>query len=185
MGSEMCIRDRHYTQNGGNSWTDVSNNIPGLPEGSWIVQIKASNKNKGEALLVANDYRRFNYTPYAYRTTNYGKTWNRIVDEDDVISYTLSILEDPKEKNLLFLGTDDGLYVSIDAGTNWQKWTHGFPTVSVKDLVIQPREHDLVIGTFGRAAWVLDDIRPLREIARNKSVSVSYTHLTLPTIYSV
>jgi len=160
----------HYTQNGGNSWIDVTNNIPKLPKGSWIVQIKASNKNKGEALLVANDYRRFNYTPYAYRTTNYGKTWTRIVDEDDVISYTLSIVEDPEEKNLLFLGTDDGLYVSIDAGKNWLKWTNGFPTVSVKDLVIQPRENDLVIGTFGRAAWVLDDIRPLREIAKNNSV---------------
>ncbi len=160
----------HYTQNGGQNWTDVSNNISGLPKGSWIVQIKASNKNKGEALLVANDYRRFNYTPYAYRTTNYGKTWNRIVDENDTESYALSILEDPKEKNLLFLGTDDGLYVSTNAGSDWMKWTHGFPTVSVKDLVIQEREDDLVIGTFGRAAWVLDDIKPLREIAKNTSV---------------
>ena len=70
---------------------------------------------------------------------------------------------------MLFLGTDDGLYVSLDAGTSWQKWTKGFPTTSVKDLVIQPREHDLVIGTFGRAAWVLDDIRPLRAIAKDKS----------------
>lgn len=160
----------HYTTDGGNNWTDVSKNIPELPKGSWIVQIKASNKNKGEALLVANDYRRFNYKPYAYRTTNYGKSWTRIVDENDVISYTLSIVEDPKEKNLLFLGTDDGLYVSIDAGSTWEKWTNGFPTVSVKDLVIHPREDDLVIGTFGRAAWVLDDIKPLREIASNTSV---------------
>ena len=163
----------HYTQNGGESWTDVSKNLIGLPEGSWIVQIKASNKNKGEALLVANDYRRFNYTPYAYRTTNYGKTWERIVDANDVTSYTLSIVEDPIEKNLLFLGTDDGLYVSIDAGNTWTKWTQGFPTVSVKDLVIQPREHDLVIGTFGRAAWVLDDIRPLRKIASDPTVLTS------------
>ncbi|QIE58155.1 hypothetical protein G5B37_00815 [Rasiella rasia] len=160
----------HYTQNGGQTWTDVSTNIPDLPKGSWIVQIKASNKNKGEALLVANDYRRFNYTPYAYRTTNYGKTWTRIVAENDVESYTLSIVEDPIEKNLLFLGTDDGLYISTNAGSSWMKWTHGFPTVSVKDLVIQEREHDLVIGTFGRAAWVLDDIRPLREIAKNTSL---------------
>jgi photosystem II stability/assembly factor-like uncharacterized protein len=160
----------HFTQNGGQSWTDVSNNIPGLPKGSWIVQIKASNKEKGEALLVANDYRRFNYTPYAYRTTNYGKTWNRILDENDTEGYALSIIEDPKEKNLLFLGTDDGLYVSTNAGGDWMKWTHGFPTVSVKDLVIQEREDDLVIGTFGRAAWVLDDIKPLREIAKNTSV---------------
>ncbi|SDE69510.1 WD40/YVTN/BNR-like repeat-containing protein [Ulvibacter litoralis] len=174
----------HYTQNGGTTWIDVSNNLKGLPSGSWIVQIKASNKNKGEALLVANDYRRFNYTPYAYRTTNYGKTWTRIVKEGDALSFALCIVEDPIEKNLLFLGTDDGLYVSINAGTSWKKWTHGFPTVSVKDLVIHPREHDLVIGTFGRAAWVLDDIRPLRAIAKNKSVLASDMQLfDPPTAY--
>ncbi|MFT4806075.1 MAG: hypothetical protein ACI9YE_003306, partial [Psychroserpens sp.] len=125
---------------------------------------------KGEALLVANDYRRFNYIPYAYRTTNYGKTWTRIVDAEDVESYALSIIEDPIEKNLLFLGTDDGLYISFDAGSKWTKWTNGFPTVSVKDLIIHPREHDLIIGTFGRAAWVLDDIRPLRAMAKTKEL---------------
>lgn len=172
----------HVTQNGGTNWTDVSANIKGLPKGSWIVQIKASNKNKGEALLVANDYRRFNYTPYAYRTKDYGKTWVRIVDQNDVKSYTLSIVEDPIEKNLLFLGTDDGLYISLNAGNNWVKWTKGFPTVSVKDLVIQPREHDLVIGTFGRAAWVLDDIRPLRALAKNTSVLKQKLQLFEPPI---
>ncbi|MBR9845623.1 MAG: hypothetical protein GYB35_05695 [Algicola sp.] len=174
----------HYTQNGGQTYTDVTKNIKGLPAGSWIPQIKASNKNKGEALLIANDYRRFNYTPYAYRTKDYGKTWQRIVDATDVESYTLSIIEDPMEKNLMFLGTDDGLYVSIDAGTTWTKWTQGFPTVSVKDLVIHPREHDLIIGTFGRAAWVLDDIRPLREIAKNNQIVNQKLELfTPPTAY--
>ncbi|MRX66143.1 WD40/YVTN/BNR-like repeat-containing protein [Maribacter luteus] len=160
----------HYTQNGGANWTEVTQNIKGLPKGSWVAQIKASNKNKGEALLIANDYRRFNYTPYAYRTKNYGKTWERIVDATDVDSYTLSIIEDIENPNLMFLGTDDGLYISLNAGEKWQKWTEGFPTVSTKDLVIQPREHDLVIGTFGRAAWVLDDIRPLRAITADKSI---------------
>ncbi|MDG5492189.1 hypothetical protein [Psychroserpens sp. SPM9] len=160
----------HYTTNGGDSWTDVTKNIKGLPAGSWIAQIKASNKTKGEALLIANDYRRFNYTPYAYRTVDYGKTWTRIVDAQDVESYTLAIIEDPEEKNLMFLGTDDGLYISFDAGNKWTKWTNGFPTVSVKDLVIHPREQDLIIGTFGRAAWVLDDIRPLRALAKNKQL---------------
>ncbi|WP_179020220.1 WD40/YVTN/BNR-like repeat-containing protein [Winogradskyella forsetii] len=173
----------HYTKDGGQNWTDVSE-IKGLPKNSWIAQIKASNKNKGEALLIANDYRRFNYTPYAYRTKNYGKTWERIVDENDVESYTLSIVEDIEEPNLIFLGTDDGLYISIDAGNKWTKWTEGFPTTSVKDLVIQPREHDLVIGTFGRAAWVLDDIRPLRELAKKKSVMSSNIKLfNPPTAY--
>ena len=160
----------HYSQNGGANWTDVTKNIKGLPAGSWIPQIKASKNNKGEALLIANDYRRFNYTPYAYRTKDYGKTWTRIVDANDVESYTLSIVEDSINPNLVFLGTDDGLYISFDAGSKWQKWNEGFPTVSTKDLVIQPREQDLVIGTFGRAAWVLDDIRPLRALATNKNI---------------
>lgn len=172
------------TQDGGTTWKNVSNTIKGLPKNSWITQIKASNKNKGEALLVANDYRRFNYTPYAYRTKNYGKTWERIVDAEDVKSYALCIIEDPVTPNLLFLGTDDGLYVSINSGKNWTKWTNGFPTVSVKDLVIHPREHDLVIGTFGRAAWVLDDIRPLRAMATKPSVlQEKLTVFSPPTAY--
>ncbi len=174
----------HYTQNGGETWIDVTKNIKGLPAGSWIPQIKASNKNKGEALLIANDYRRFNYTPYAYRTKNYGKTWERIVDENDVKSYTLSIVEDIENPNLLFLGTDDGLYISFNAGEKWQKWTEGFPTVSTKDLIIHPREHDLVIGTFGRAAWVVDDIRPLRALAADKTIlNADAKIFTPPTAY--
>ena len=170
----------HFTQDGGNTWNEVTKNIKGLPKGSWIPQIKASANNKGEALLIANDYRRFNYTPYAYRTKNYGKTWERIVDEKDVNSYTLAIIEDPKNPNLLFLGTDDGLYMSLNAGDSWEKWTAGFPTVSTKDLVIHPREEDLVIGTFGRAAWVLDDIRPLRAVAGNPDSLVGPFKLFAP-----
>ncbi|MBD0776681.1 hypothetical protein HPE56_02650 [Maribacter sp. ANRC-HE7] len=174
----------HYTLNGGATWTEVTQNIKGLPKGSWIPQIKPSNKNKGEALLIANDYRRFNYTPYAYRTKNYGKTWERIVDGNDVASYTLSIIEDIENPNLMFLGTDDGLYISFNAGEKWQKWTEGFPTVSTKDLVIHPREHDLVIGTFGRAAWVLDDIRPLRALAADKTMLQKDIKIfTPPTAY--
>ncbi|WP_346882002.1 hypothetical protein [uncultured Algibacter sp.] len=170
----------HITKNGGTSWIDVTKNIKNLPSGSWIPQIKASNKNKGEALLIANDYRRFNYTPYAYRTKDYGKTWKRIVDDKDVKSYTLSIVEDIENPNLMFLGTDDGLYISIDAGNKWTKWTAGFPTVPVKDLIIHPREHDLIIGTFGRAAWVLDDIRPLRELAKNNQILNSKLNIFPP-----
>lgn len=174
----------HFTQDGGANWKNVSKTIKGLPENSWITQIKASNKNKGEALLVANDYRRFNYEPYAYRTKNYGKTWERIVDQNDVKSYALSIVEDPIHANLLFLGTDDGLYISVDAGKKWTKWINGFPTVPVKDLVIHPREHDLIIGTFGRAAWILDDIRPLREIAKNDNILNNNLQLfPTPTAY--
>lgn len=175
----------HLTLDGGKSWTEVTKNLKDLPEGSWIAQIKASNKEAGTALLVANDYRRFNYAPYVFKTTNYGKTWKRIVDEKDVFGYALSIVEDLETDQLLFLGTDDGLYYSTDGATQWTKFdAKVFPTVSTKDLVIHPREHDLVIGTFGRALWVLDDIRPLRAIAQNPELITKESHLfDPPTAY--
>jgi len=173
----------HVSKNAGGAWEEISK-LPGLPKGSWITQIKASNKNKAEALLVANNYRRFDYTPYAYRTTNYGRSWTRIIDQEDTQSYALCIIEDPQEKNLLFLGTDDGLYYSTNAAKTWTKWTHRFPTVPVKDLVIQERENDLVIGTFGRAAWVLDDISPLRAIAKETTILEQRLKVfTPPTAY--
>jgi hypothetical protein len=171
----------HYTLDGGSSWIEVSKNIKGLPKGSWIPQIKASKINKGEAILVANDYRRFNYEPYVYRTVDYGKKWSRIVDSEDVESYALSIIQDKISPNLLFLGTDDGLYVSIDNADSWLKWTKDFPTVPVKDLVIQERENDLVIGTFGRSAWVIDNINPLRELADNYSLLENKIELFEPS----
>ncbi|MDA9685497.1 hypothetical protein N9T93_00890, partial [Flavobacteriaceae bacterium] len=176
----------YITKDGGKQWTDVTKGLKDLPEGSWIPQIKASNKNKGEALLIANDYRRFNYEAYAYRTKDYGKTWKRIVDSDDVPTYTLSIVEDIINPKLIFLGTDDGLYFSLNSGDVWQKFdSKTFPTVSTKDLAIHPREHDLIIGTFGRAAWVFDDIRPLREIADNMSITKDLFKLfEPPTAYT-
>ena len=160
----------HITRNGGQDWNEVTKNLRGLPTGSWIVQIKASQTRAGHALLVANDYRRFNFEPYAYRTTNYGKSWERIVDGSDVQSYMLSIIEHPQDNRLVFAGTDDGLYVSLDAAKSWTKWdSEGFPTVPVKDMVIQERENDLVVGTFGRAIWVLDDLNVLMAQLNDKS----------------
>lgn len=170
------------TQDGGNTWDNVAKNIKGLPAGSWIPQIKASAKNPGEALLVANDYRRFNYSAYAFRTKDFGKTWERIADDAQIKSYVLSIVEDTENPNLMFLGADDGLYVSFDAGKNWNKWTAGFPTVTAMDLAIHPREQDLAIGTFGRAFYILDDIRPLRDIAQNNAILNSNIKLFEPPI---
>lgn len=161
------------TRDGGANWTDLSKNLQkkGMPEGAWVPQVKASKHNAGEALVVVNDYRRFNYEPMAFRTTDYGKSWERIVDAEDVFGFTLSILQDPIEPNLYFLGTENGMFVSFDGAKKWQHWTHDFPAgVPVADLVLQEREHDLVIGTYGRSIWVLDDIRPLRAAATDASV---------------
>ncbi len=155
----------HVTQDGGTTWTHVTGNIKGLPADTWIAQIKASRYTAGEAVVVANNYRQHDYTPYLFHTRDFGETWSRLADEEQIWGYCLSFIQDPIEPRLMFLGTEYGLYVSVDAGENWAQWKHGYPTVSTMDLTIQEREHDLVIGTFGRAAYVLDDIRPLRAIA--------------------
>ncbi|MCB0852962.1 MAG: hypothetical protein KDD63_12120, partial [Bacteroidetes bacterium] len=157
------------TRDGGKTWKNQSKKLKEVPEGSWIPQIHPSNKNADEAYVIINNYRRDDWTPYVYRTKNGGKSWERIVDQDDVWGYALSIVQDLIEPKLLFLGTEFGLYVSIDEGENWTQWKHGYPTVSTMDMKIHPREHDLVIATFGRAAYVLDDIRPLRAMASNGS----------------
>ncbi|MEO1656057.1 MAG: hypothetical protein AAFU64_21125, partial [Bacteroidota bacterium] len=133
---------------------------------TWIPQIRASTRNAGEVFVVFDNHRRDDITPYLYHSKDYGKTWKRLADENKVWGHALSFAQDPEEERLMFLGTEFGLYVSIDAGANWTKWTNGFPTVSTMDLVIHPREQDLVIGTFGRAFYVLDDIRPLRSLAK-------------------
>jgi hypothetical protein len=158
------------TRDGGKTWTNFRGKIAGLPLGAWIPQIQASKHNAAEAWVVANDYRRGDFKPYIFFTSDYGKTWTRIVDEKKVNGYALCVLQDPAEPNLLFAGTEHGLWVSFDKGLSFQQWKNGFPSVSTFDLAIQEREADLVIATFGRAIWVLDNIRPLREVARNKGM---------------
>lgn len=154
------------TRDDGQSWTNVADNMEDVPEGSWVTQVNVSKFNKGEAVAVINNYRRNDWNPYLMKTTDYGKSWKNIASEEVMDGYMLSFVQDPVEPNLMFAGTELGLYVSIDGGEKWTQWTNGYPTASTYDMVIHPREHDLVIGTFGRAAWVLDDIRPLRELAR-------------------
>lgn len=154
------------SRDGGQSWTNVTSNITGMPRGSWVAQVKASTYNAGEAFVVVNNYRNFDFKPYLFHTQDYGRTWKSLVKESQVWTYTLSFAQDPVEPNLMFLGSEGGLYVSTDAGRNWTHWTNEYPKVSTMDLAIHPREYDLVIGTYGRAAYVLDDIRPLRAIAK-------------------
>ena len=156
----------HISKNGGTTWEDLTANVSGLPKGSWIPQVKASVHHAGEAVIVVNNYRNFDFNTYLFRTKDFGKTWTSLASNSKVSGYSLSFMQDLVEPKLMFLGTEFGLYVSIDEGKVWTKWTNGYPTVSTMDLTIQPREHDLVIGTFGRAAYVLDDIRPLRALAK-------------------
>ena len=154
------------TIDGGASWTNLEEKLPDLPKGAWIPQIHPSNHNADEVFVVVNDYRRNDWRPYLYHSNNRGKSWKRIADENDFPGYCLSVIQDPKEPNLLFVGTENGLYVSFDKGENWNHWTEGYPNVSTMDMKIQERESDLVLGTFGRSIYVLDNIEPLRSFTK-------------------
>ncbi|MDX2281057.1 MAG: hypothetical protein NW218_15835 [Saprospiraceae bacterium] len=155
------------TQNGGQAWENVSNRMPDYPKAPWVPQIEVSSKNPGEAFVVVNNYRQNDWQPYLYHTTDFGKKWKRLADAKKVQGFCLSIVQDIEQPNLLFLGTDQGLNVSFDYGENWLHWPNeSFPSVPVNDMRIQAREGDLAIATFGRGIWIMDDIRPLRAIAK-------------------
>ena len=161
------------TTDNGKTWTSFRGKIPGLPPGAWIPQIRASRYQAGEAFVVANDYRRGDLKPYIFRTTDFGKTWSRIVDEKKVTGYALSLIQGPVEPNLIFVGTEQGLWISFDNGNSFQQFRNGYPSVSTYDLAIRRGEADLAIATFGRALWILDDIRPLR---KNRSRQRTFIH---------
>lgn len=168
------------TRDGGKNWTNLTANIKGLPANCWIPQVKTSRHNAAEAFVVANQYRMGDMEPYIFRTTDYGKTWTRLVDSKKVKGYALCFLQDPEVPALMFAGTEQGLWVSLDGGNTFQQFKNNYPAVSTYDLAIQEREADLVIATFGRSLYVVDDIRPLRAAAAGKIGSNPLTLLPSP-----
>jgi hypothetical protein len=151
------------TRDGGEVWTNLIDEMPDAPDGAWVPQIHASSHEAAEAFAVVEDHRRDDWTPYVYHTEDFGASWRRIAEE--VEGYVLSVVQDPIVPELIFVGTDRGLWFTVDDGSSFQRWTHGVPAAPVRDMVVHPREHDLVLGTFGRSFIVLDDIRPLRTLA--------------------
>jgi photosystem II stability/assembly factor-like uncharacterized protein len=166
------------TRDAGKTWIDATPKISGMPKNAWVPQLRTSTFKIGEAFVVVNNYRQFDYKPYAFRTKDYGQTWENLVTPAQVgeNNYTLAIQQDLVESKLFFLGTENGLWVSIDDCKTWTRWTNDYPAgVPTMDLTIHPREHDLVIGTFGRAFYVLDDIRPLRELVKTNGSALNET----------
>ncbi len=166
----------HITRDGGGSWTNLIDRIRGVPPTTWVPHIEPSGFDGGTAFVVFDDHRRGNWTTYVYKTTDYGRSW-RSLGTDDISGFVHVIEQDPVEPRLLYLGTEFGLYVSLNDGASWSQWTHGFPTAPVRGLIVHPREHDLVIGTHGRGVFVLDDVRPLRALARNPALHDREVHV--------
>ncbi len=170
----------HVTRSAGGDWTEVGERARNVPEGSWVPHIEASKHETGVAYVVFEDHRRGNWEPFIFRVEEYGRRWRRIAEEEDLWGFVHTLEEDPVNPNLLFAGTEFGLYVSLDRGESWFPWRHGFPPAPVRSLVVHPRDHDLVIGTHGRAIYILDDIKPLRALAETPGLLALPLHLFDP-----
>lgn len=159
----------HLTRDGGKSWSDVT--PPGLSDWSKISLIEASYFNSGEAYAAVDRHRLDDMRPYLFRTRDFGKTWQPIMNGIADHAFLRAVREDPKKRGLLFAGTEFGVYVSFDDGDHWQSLQLNLPVTSVRDLIIHG--NDLVIATHGRAFWILDDLSPLRQIdSGGKNVSI-------------
>ncbi|MEY2519232.1 MAG: hypothetical protein QOF24_991 [Verrucomicrobiota bacterium] len=157
------------TRDGAKTWTNVVGNVTGVPKNSWVSWIQAGNFDAGTALVAFDRHTFGDLAPYVFRTNDFGKTWTPLLaaqDSKGVSGYAHVVKEDLVQKNLLFVGTEFGLFVSIDGGKAWAqfKGSH-FPAVAVRDLAVHPRDHDLVLATHGRGIWIIDDITPWRALS--------------------
>src|SRR5947209_2831791 len=159
------------TRDAGKTWSNVVGNVPGLSKNSWVSWVQASNFDTATAYAAFDRHTFGDMAPYVFRTTDYGKTWTALVSPQDAKSvrgYAHVIKEDLEKSDLLFLGTEFGLWISIDSGKSWSQFKgNHFPAVAVRDLAIQPRENDLVLATHGRGIWIIDDIVPLRNLTND------------------
>jgi len=155
------------TRDGGKTWDNVVGNIQGLPPNSWVSWVEASRHAEGTAYAAFDRHTYGDLETYVYRTTDFGKRWTRIAGpEQGLRGYAHVVREDTVKPDLLFVGTEFGLWISPDGGRQWAEFKGGnFPSVAVRDLVVQPDRSDLVLATHGRGIWIIDDITPLRALS--------------------
>lgn len=166
--------------NGGTTWQNVTNNIKGLPPLGTVRNIDASKWKAGKAYLTVDFHQVGNFGSYIYKTEDFGKTWVKIIDgiPQSTLSYACNIREDPVKPGLLYLGTENALYVSFNDGAHWQSLMTNLPSSPMYWLAVQEKFNDLVIGTYGRGIWILDDITPLQQLTAE--VTSAPTHLFTP-----
>ncbi len=170
----------HVSRDGGESWTDVTGNIKGIPQWAWISNIEPSHFDAGTAYVSVDDHMQGDFAPYIYETTDYGKSWKSISGSlpHGPVGNVHMVAEDPVRKGLLFAGTENGVYFSLDDGIHWRSLQADLPHAPAYWLAIQPEFHDLVLATYGRGIWILDDISPLERMA--DSALASGLHLFRP-----
>jgi photosystem II stability/assembly factor-like uncharacterized protein len=160
------------SRDGGATWTNVAKNVPALAgkpgEMYHINRVEPSRYDAATCYLAVDGHRFDDLKPYLFVTRDYGVTWNSIVSNLPTTGTVNVIRQDPKNKDLLYVGTEFGLYISIDGGREWRPFMSGLPTVRVDDILVHPRDNDLIIGTHGRGIYILDDITPLQQLGRSK-----------------
>jgi photosystem II stability/assembly factor-like uncharacterized protein len=153
------------SQDGGETFTNVYNNIGGGPKGyTHISRIEPSHFDPGTAYVAVDNHRSDDWKPYLFKTTDFGKTWTSVAGNLPAHGPVNALREDYDNPNLLFVGTEFGLYVSVNGGREWKKFMTGLPSVRVDDILIHPRDRDLIVGTHGRSIFVADDITPLEQL---------------------
>jgi len=168
------------TRDGGKTWINVTKNIPGLPAWGTVSNIEPSRYEAGTAYLTVDFHQMNGRDPFVYRTADYGKTWVSLSAgiPKSVFSYCHWVHEDPVRKGLLYLGIENAIYISFDDGKNWLPLQNNLPHAPVHHMVVQPCFNDLVVGTYGRGFWIMDDITPLQQLT--DSVIQSAVHLFRP-----
>ena len=154
------------SRDGGNSFTEVGKNLPGLPPNHlyWISRIDASHADPATAYVAVDGHRSDDLKPYLYVTNDYGQSWRSIAANLPQFGFVQVVREDPRNPNLLYVGTEFGLHVSVDGGREWKKFMTNLPTVRVDDILIHPRDNDLIVATHARGVWIADDITPLQQL---------------------
>src|SRR6202035_3647249 len=151
------------TRDGGKSWTNVAGNVPGLPKGTWVSCVEAGRYDEATAFATFDGHQTGDMKTYVYKTADGGRSW-KALQTPAIEGYAHVIRQDLVDPDLLFVGTESGLFLSVDGGGRWARFTGNFPRVAVLDLAIHPRESDLLIATHGRGMYILDDITPLRPL---------------------
>src|SRR5882724_4179820 len=164
------------SRDGGSTWTNVSKNVPGIGDTYHISRVEPSHFDAATCYLAVDGHRFDDLKPYLFVTRDYGATWSSIVNNLPSVGTVNVIREDPKNKNLLYAGTEFGLFVSFNAGGEWKRLMSGMPTVRIDDILIHPRDGDLIAGTHGRGIYLLDDVTALQQLAADK-VLESDAHL--------
>src|SRR5204863_4791729 len=168
------------TRDGGKSWANVVGNIQGFPKNTWCTSVEPSRFDRATAYATFDGHQTGDMKVYVFKTTDYGKTWKSIAS-DPIKGYAHVVCEDRVDRDLLFVGTEFGLFVSIDGGSQWAQFTGNLPPVAVRDIAIHPRDNDLILATHGRGILIIDDITSLRQLNAKILESTAYVMDSRPS----